>query len=121
MSVVGPPAFIAASAFRPFLFEFVRAVRSIDLRPVTAVGVSRVDATSWWRGIEENRRVGGDPFSQHLVGLAVDVALVQNTARGRSALIASAARAGLRGVDERDHVHLQLWPAGQLRRLVQGA
>ena len=71
---------------------------------------------SWWRGIAHNRSVGGHPYSQHLLGTAADFV----PARGwtNPELVAAARRAGLIAIDEGDHVHLQLHPAGTLDDVV---
>jgi len=70
-----------------------------------------VTCTSWFRTPAENFAVGGDEFSQHLVGWGMDVA-------GPGSLqFASRARlAGLPVVNEGDHIHIQLFPAGTLQR-----
>ncbi len=85
---------------------------------VNQAWVDPIRPTSWWRSWWENIRVGGStqPLSQHLAGLAVDVV-------GDAAWLeyfASRARAqGLIVVPyRRSHVHVQLWPAGELDRWV---
>lgn len=65
--------------------------------------------TSWWRSVGRNFEVGGDPRSQHLLAWAVDFVGPRDEARGLIALIRSV---GLVGVDEGDHVHVQMFPAG---------
>ena len=83
------------------------------------VSISRVEfphgvrLTSWWRSAEDNRRVGGAPQSQHLLGLAFDIVVPGGSAE-RSRVIHSVTHAGLIGVDERSHVHVQAFPAGAL-------
>jgi len=62
--------------------------------------------TSWWRSIAENARVGGNPRSQHLAGLAWDLAAPQP-----DVLAAQLRHAGLVVVVERDHVHVQALPS----------
>lgn len=69
--------------------------------------------TSWWRSGAFNREVGGSDFSQHLVGVALDV--LPRTARVATALRA----AGFRVIDEGDHLHAQPWPAGSARSLIR--
>jgi uncharacterized protein YcbK (DUF882 family) len=74
-----------------------------------------IEATSWWRSPERNAQVGGDPYSQHLVGWALDAVGpdVQTFAK----------RLRVRGfvvVVETDHVHVQVFPRGTLRRLLEG-
>lgn len=97
MSVVAPPSWLAAW---PPVGDFVARVRRID---------ADAFATSWWRGIADNARVGGHPYSQHLLGLAADF-VPGRTPAGR--IVALARAQGLVAIDEGDHVHLQLLRAG---------
>jgi len=69
--------------------------------------------TSWWRSPAENKRVRGDAESQHLFGLALDVA-GPPVELARFARLAEAS--GLVAVSYGTHVHVQLFPAGTLRR-----
>lgn len=67
--------------------------------------------TSWGRTRSRNRAVGGAARSQHLVWTAADFAgpkWAKDEARRR------AKRAGLVALDEGDHLHLQLYRAGQI-------
>lgn len=66
-----------------------------------------VALSSWWRSRSENSRVGGDASSQHLVGFAADL-VVDDPA----AVVDRMISVGLTAVDEGDHVHVQLLPAG---------
>lgn len=97
--------------------RFVRAANAslADIGPGAIV-------TSWYRTAADNRRVGGDPESQHQLGLAFDVAWSGPTdwelpdswqSRCRRALVAQ----GFEVADEGDHVHAQVLKAGQARRL----
>jgi hypothetical protein len=72
--------------------------------------------TSWGRTPEENAAVGGDPFSQHLVGWGVDVVGPDSSVFAKRARIA-----GLTTVQESDHLHVQAFPAGILKRLLSPA
>ncbi len=72
-------------------------------------GMPPVQATSYIRTPEQNRRVGGAPESQHLVGTALD--LIGPTER----MVDFARELGLVGIDEGSHLHLQLFPAGGAR------
>ena len=64
-------------------------------------------ATSWWRSPAVNRAQGGDPLSQHLLALALDFEVDRP-----SDAVRSLRRQGLVAIDEGDHVHAQLFPAG---------
>ncbi len=97
-----PPAIIRA--LRPQLTDFIERLILAEPDPV---GV-----TSWWRGQDLNREEGGAPFSQHLVGLGLD--MVGDTAGFRSRMRSK----GLIVVVESDHTHVQYWPAGTLERLI---
>jgi len=74
--------------------------------------------TSWFRSPSQNRAVGGDPDSQHLVGLALDVIpgkgsfqLAVNEASGRFAEV------GFIPVPFQTHLHVQTFPARVLREV----
>lgn len=66
-----------------------------------------LELTSWWRSRSHNREVGGVESSQHLLGLAWDVAGADQDEFARRARMR-----GLTVVDEGDHVHVQRYPAG---------
>jgi len=107
MPVQAPPRQLLLSGFQPLILTFI--VRVI----FTLRNVLGAMPTSWFRTFEENVREGGDPESQHLFALAVDL----DVPRGSVARVLEVARAvGLVAVDERTHVHLQLFPAGALGR-----
>ncbi len=72
--------------------------------------------TSWWRSIDHNRDVGGHPYSSHLIALAFDAKPIDGTV---PALAAAAYAAGFPQVVEYPtHVHVGLWRAGTLQRLL---
>lgn len=85
-----------------FMVERERFLESVFPGPVT----------SWWRSPFDNRRVGGSPDSQHLLGFAFDV-VPKSDPRRYAAL---ARQVGLIAVEEFDHVHLQVLPAGAARQ-----
>jgi len=105
--VTVPPPSLLASAWFPFIANFYwRAVRLFFMFPGLIL-------TSWFRTPEVNRVSEGDPESQHLFGLAWDI----DTPRTLRGQVLDAARAlGLVAVDERTHVHVQLFPRGALAR-----
>lgn len=71
------------------------------------------EVTSWYRDPVQNQRVGGSPFSQHLAGFAFDVV------HDRPVEFAAIADSlGFIPIIEKDHVHVQFFPAGVLRRFV---
>lgn len=74
--------------------------------------------TSWWRSPQENIRVGGDPRSQHLLGLALDIVPSDTTLSNLASAFKNYASDVLDtpfvAVLESDHVHVQRFPAGAL-------
>jgi hypothetical protein len=96
-----PPALQAA--WGPLYRQFFERVRDGS----SGIPISRV--TSWWRSRAQNSSVGGAIYSQHLLGLAIDVVTPKP-----SALVRGLKAAGLVAVDEGDHVHVQAFAAGQL-------
>jgi len=69
-----------------------------------------LQATSWFRSVADNAGVGGDRFSQHLGGVALDL-VADNPRRSAEALRG----AGLLVVEEFDHLHVQTFPAGVMQ------
>ncbi len=107
MPLQAPPRDLLRSGFQQLILTFV--VRAIFVLR----NVPGVIPTSWFRTFDENISEGGDPESQHLFALALDL----DVPRGSVSRVLQAARAvGLVAVDERTHVHLQLFPAGALSR-----
>jgi len=92
------------------LSRFLPVYRFMVEREIFLESVFPGPPTSWWRSPFDNRRVGGSPDSQHLLGFAYDV--VPNDPRGYAEL---ARRVGLIAVEELDHVHVQVLPAGAAR------
>ena len=107
MALRAPPTLLLLSAFQPFILAFYfRLVLVLRAAPTGVL-------TSWFRSFEENVSEGGDPESQHLFGLAADF----DVPRASVGLVLAVARGvGLIAVDERTHVHLQLFPKGALAR-----
>ncbi len=107
MAATVPPPNLLASGWFPFILNFYwRAVRLFWAFRGLAL-------TSWFRTPERNRIEGGHPESQHLFGLAWDIAAPPNQL---AAITETARRFGLVAVHERDHVHVQAFPAGALAR-----
>jgi len=96
----------AILAVRPWMAQLVRGVIRADQEG------ARFRITSWYRDPRNNERVGGNRASQHLVGLAFDLA---PAGRRLTEILRSA---GLIVVNEGDHLHVQVWPAGTLAAAV---
>ncbi len=71
--------------------------------------------TSELRTLDENVAVGGEPDSQHLLGLAVDV--VPGDGDQAALAVAFESEGLVAVVSEKGHVHAQLLPSGQARAL----
>ncbi len=108
--IVEPPPQRQLVYTRPVVVEFLRRFLSVYH--------GGVEATSWYRDPTHNRSVGStEPDSQHLLGLGIDV----SGSRYQLSQFADDAReAGLIAVDEGDHVHVQFFPAGHIRRAGYG-
>jgi len=105
MALTFPPAaHPSIIAVHPWLLHLIRSI--LDARQTYPL-----QATSWYRDREENWRVEGDEYSQHRIGLAVDLIPAD------PALAAVLRRQGLVVVNERDHLHVQAWPKGLLRQI----
>ncbi len=77
-----------------------------------ALAGRRVSVNSWFRTVRENASLrDASPDSQHLIGTALDVG-----GPDRSIVAADMQRAGWIRVAYRNHEHLQVWPAGVVRR-----
>ena len=98
MAVLVPPRWVPTHLVQ----ALIRDVQN------SALGIPGLRLTSFYRNQLETRRVGGARESQHLVGLAVDIA------GPRESLNLLASRSGLPFEEFRGHVHIQLYPAGFL-------
>lgn len=107
--MIQPPPFeLLRSPWFPFVeATFQRVSLVVQLVP-------GLRATSWFRTAAINREAGGDPESQHLFALAVDLSGSQDAERQA---IVIARELGLNPVAEPSHVHLQLFPRGALARV----
>ncbi len=110
MSLRVPPERVLVVTF-PHVMAFLRLLvmalhnthRAFELR-----------ATSWYRDLEDNRRAGGQPDSQHLLGLALDVIGPKEVLE----FFATETRGvGLVTIEESVYVHIQLLGAGDARVL----
>lgn len=108
MSLQPPPLAIASQIglWIPGIWPVFVAAANRGLAEGHALAV-----TSWWRSPEENREVGGNVESQHLLGLALDV-----TAPNLPALASSLRSVGFHVVEESQHIHVQAYQAGLLGR-----
>lgn len=104
MSVTGPP-YELVYRYWPLYEDAIRRFRALVMYNPEA----RV--TSWYRDQKRNMEVGGAPRSQHLLALALDLA-VPETEKAR--LVATAHMLGLIPIDEGSHVHVQRYEAGIL-------
>lgn len=66
--------------------------------------------TSWYRSNARNISVGGAPRSQHLLAFAADWGSLD--AQDRQQMVTLARAVGMTAIDEGDHVHVQMFPAG---------
>lgn len=114
MSLEPPPRFLFSAVTRlfgdRFWSEWLGAVEAAWTE-ATAAG-AELTPTSWWRSAQANARVGGNEYSQHLLGLAIDL-----VAEDKPAATAAFERMGFIVIDEGDHLHVQTLPAGWLRRM----
>jgi len=110
-----PPPELLRSGWFPFILNFYWRAVPVFFR------FGGLSLTSWFRTPEKNRAEGGSPESQHLFGLAWDIAVPQQQAGSRVGqvvddVVRELQAAGLVAVRERRHVHVQLFPAGVLAR-----
>jgi Peptidase M15 len=86
---------------------------------VAATGIP-VTITSWHRGVERNAAAGGQTYSQHLLGCAMDgVSPAVSQARLLQLAQSAATRFGTTAiVSERGAVHVQGLPNGMARAIL---
>ena len=89
-------------------------------------GLAGVTVTSYWRSPSDTERARAQrvaagyklastsPFSQHLLGTGIDLAYRDATTKARAR--AAMQRYGLVVIDEGNHLHAQLFRAGQAER-----
>jgi len=100
----------------PGIWNHVMGAAGAALTEIDLGHVGETVVTSWFRSPNENRRAGGHPDSQHLVGMAFDVV----PGKGSSALAINEAAQIFAGFGfvvepESDHLHIQTFPPGILR------
>ena len=113
-----PPPHVVAFFERIFPGFWSRWLSAADsaLREIDAEGIDDIIITSWFRSPFNNRAVNGNPDSQHLVGLALDVVPAkQNLSSSINEAAASFAEFGFVVVPASKHLHIQTFPAGLLR------
>ncbi len=104
MSVRIPPEPI----IRELIAELVVFLTNLQrLRPGRSIRIS-----SWWRDPVTNRRVGGHPQSQHLLGLAIDL-VGEERELGEIIRQVREFSLGIEAIRQTSHVHIQWLPAGQ--------
>jgi len=109
-----PPPELLRSGWFPFILDFYWRAVPVFFR------FRGLSLTSWFRTAEKNRTEGGSPESQHLFGLAWDLAVPEQA----GSVVGQVSRdvvnqlqaAGLTAIIERRHVHVQMFPAGVLAR-----
>jgi len=111
MSAQYPPREIVIHFYDDML-QFLRSIEA-------AWYLSPFRVTSWWRSQNRNRSVGGHPYSQHLIGLAMDIQPIEGASLW--SLEQALEDNNLRTVTYQTHVHAQLWPAGKLESFIRGS
>ena len=103
MSVQGPPP--------ELLYRFLPLYQDAFWRFATLHRMFPARVSSMYRDEAHNRRVGGAPRSQHLLGLAVDWVV---PAEYRDQFIQVARFLGLVALDQGHYIHVQRYAAGTL-------
>ncbi len=104
MSVRIPPERIIRALIQE-LVAFLTALQGLRVGPSIRI-------SSWWRDPVTNRRVGGHPQSQHLLGLAIDL-VGEERELGEILRQTLDFPLGIQAIRETSHVHIQWLPAGQ--------
>lgn len=110
---INPPPQAIIDRLHPELSEFLSQLAD-GVRVFWSGGGGRIHPTSWWRSVGVNAHVGGHPESQHLLGLAADLAVEPEELEQ---LAQALRRFGLVAVVFERHVHVQYHPAGFLRAI----
>jgi len=105
MPIVAPPIALARQFFGFYTQQLIPAFERL------ATEFPGSQYTSWYRDPVNNRRVGGNPRSQHLLAFAADVVPPPEV---RFAFASRAQQLGFVVVDEGDHLHLQAFPPGSI-------
>jgi len=108
MSLVVPPERV----LRVTLLHVILFINRVSGALRNTAGAERLRASSWYRDVESNRRAGGHPDSQHLLGLALDVT---GPVEVLDRFLIELRGVRLIAIDELSHVHVQLLAAGQAR------
>ncbi|MEE8509324.1 MAG: D-Ala-D-Ala carboxypeptidase family metallohydrolase [Myxococcota bacterium] len=104
MSVRAPPVPLIRILIRE-LIAFLTQLSRLQIGPSIRI-------TSWWRDAVTNRRVGGHPQSQHLLGLAIDLVGEESELRSIVSQVGQLSL-GVEAIRETGHLHIQWLPAGQ--------
>jgi len=102
-----PPQSLIQSGWFPLIFEFYRRARSL-------AAVPGIRVISWFRTPERNRIEGGDPESQHLFALAMDLTMPLASLQSAGGIARSAGL--VKSTTTSGSLHIQLFPAGVLAR-----
>lgn len=87
----------------------------VDVRLAISQLPGNMRITSWYRTVAHNAAVGGVADSQHLIGTGMDIA---PRAVSKAMLLAQL-HYDETVIDEGDHLHIQIWPAGVATNLVR--
>jgi len=114
MALEAPPQWMVALFGRGVYQDFLRRVFAGLPEFVHTGGTGFLEFTSWYRTPFGNEAVAGDPFSQHLLALALDL-----KAEDQDRLVRRFKDLGLVAINEGSHVHVQKFPAGIVAPVVR--